>query len=107
MRMVEIRKYKDSAGKVPIDKWLKSLNDSRAEKQVMIRIRRLSLGLEGDRKSVGENVMELRIHTGKGYRLYYTWVEGSIVLLLIGGSKATQEKDIKTAKRYRRDYHGQ
>jgi len=100
----EILKYKTATGKIPIDEWLCSLKDSMAKKQALIRIRRLSLGLEGDRKSVGDQVMELRIPLGKGYRVYYTWVGSSVVLLLAGGNKATQSKDIEKAKQYRRDY---
>lgn len=70
-----------------------------------IRLRRLMLGNEGDWRPVGENVRELRIREGKGYRVYYTWDGAAVVLLLIGGDKSTQERDIETAKRYRRDYY--
>ncbi len=63
------------------------------------------LGNEGDWRPVGENVRELRIREGKGYRVYYTWDGAAVVLLLIGGDKSTQERDIETAKRYRRDYY--
>jgi putative addiction module killer protein len=104
--MIEIRKYKTPEGKIPFDKWMSSLKDPQAAKQVMVRLRRLSLGLEGDRKPIGENVLELRIRRGKGYRVYYAWVDSAVVLLLAGGNKATQEKDIKTAKQYWRNYHG-
>jgi len=72
---------------------------------VHIRLRRLMLGNEGDWRPVGENVRELRIREGKGYRVYYTWDGAAVVLLLIGGDKSTQERDIETAKRYRRDYY--
>ena len=56
---------------------------------------------------LGEGVRELRIPEGKGYRLYYAWDGDTVVILLCGGDKSTQERDIETAKRYWRQYHGQ
>lgn len=94
-------------GTVPFDIWLEGVRDTRARMRVATRIRRLSLGLEGDWKSVGEGVRELRIPEGAGYRVYYAWDGATAVLLLIGGNKSTQAGDIATAKRYWRQYHGQ
>jgi len=62
--------------------------------------------LEGDWKSVGEGVRELRIPTGKGYRVYYAWHGEVIILLLCGGDKSSQINDIKKARRFWRLYHG-
>ena len=101
--MVEIRKHKTPEGKIPFDKWLKSMKDKRAASQVMVRIRRLSMSLEGDHKSVGENVVELRIHTGKGYRIYFYIAGAELIVLLCGGDKSTQQKDIKKAKQLAKD----
>lgn len=78
-------------------KWLEQLRDPRAEKRIVMRIRRLSLGLSGDARGVGGGVTELRIHYGPGYRVYFTWLGPTIVLLLIGGDKRTQERDITRA----------
>lgn len=63
------------------------------------RIKRLESGLYGDVESVGHGVSELRIHIGSGYRVYFTEVQGAVVLLLAGGDKSTQKTDIKLARK--------
>ncbi|HTW78456.1 MAG TPA: type II toxin-antitoxin system RelE/ParE family toxin [Terracidiphilus sp.] len=78
--------------------WLDGLKDSRVRGAVAERIKRLSFGLLGDFKAVGDGVIELRIDFGAGWRLYYTQRGAQIVILLAGGSKRTQKKDIKRAK---------
>ena len=78
--------------------WENALRDRRAVLRVQSRVRHMSLGNFGDAKSVGDGVMESRIHYGPGYRLYYTRRSGEIVILLIGGDKSTQRKDIEKAK---------
>ena len=65
----------------------------------------MKIGNFGDHKSVGNDVYELRITEGKGYRIYYAHENNTIVLLLFGGNKATQSKDIKLAKQYWSDYN--
>jgi putative addiction module killer protein len=77
--------------------WLARLRDDRAQARINMRIRRLSLGNAGDAKSVGAGVWEMRIDYGPGYRVYYTQAKENIVLLLLGGDKSTQEKDIRNA----------
>jgi len=79
-------------------KWLTSLRDRTAKVRVLVRIDRLRLGLAGDTKSVGDTVSELRIDHGPGYRVYYTWRGRELVLLLAGGDKSTQARDIQKAK---------
>src|ERR1017187_1307771 len=79
--------------------WLRKLRDEQARSRVQIRIRRLSLGNFGDAKPVGEGVSELRIDYGPGYRVYFQRVGSLVVLLLVGGSKKTQQEDIAKAKR--------
>ena len=79
-------------------KWLTALRDRTAKARVLVRIDRLRLGLAGDTKSVGDAVSELRIDHGPGYRVYYTWRGRELVLLLAGGDKSTQERDIQKAK---------
>ncbi len=77
--------------------WFDSLRDTRARARIDIRIRRLSLGNPGDVKPVGEGVSELRIDYGPGYRVYFLQKGKTLVILLAGGNKDTQDRDIKTA----------
>lgn len=84
-------------------KWLKSLRDADAKARINARIRRLSLGNPGDVKPVGEGVSELRIDYGPGYRIYYVRKGKAVVVLLVGGDKRTQQKDIETAKALARE----
>ncbi len=79
-------------------KWLRKLKDIKGKVAVLRRIDRMKLGNFGDHKSIGENISELRITTGPGYRVYYTTQNEEIVILLIGGDKSTQSDDIKKAK---------
>jgi len=78
-------------------KWFKSLRDQQARARINVRIRRLSLGNPGDVKPVGEGVSELRIDYGPGYRVYFEDKGHTVVILLTGGDKQTQERDIKAA----------
>lgn len=91
--MVEIRKTE------LFTKWIDGLEDIRARARILVRIERLATGNPGDVKPVGEGVSELRIDYGPGYRVYYTQRGRSAVILLAGGEKRTQDKDIKTALR--------
>jgi putative addiction module killer protein len=75
------------------------LRDIRARARILVRIERLSLGNPGDVKPVGEGVSELRIAYGPGYRVYFKEVGQTVVVLLAGGDKRTQAKDIKSALR--------
>jgi putative addiction module killer protein len=78
-------------------KWLRGLRDRQARARIQVRIDRLQLGLAGDVKPVGEGVSELRIDYGPGYRIYFTRRGQALIVLLAGGDKSTQNKDIKTA----------
>lgn len=91
--MIEIRKTDTFA------KWIDSLRDIKARARILVRIERLSLGNPGDVKPVGEGVSELRIDCGPGYGVYYKKMGQKLVILLAGGDKRTQVKDIKTAQR--------
>ena len=95
--MIEIRKTEVFA------KWLDGLHDIRARARILVRIERLAAGNPGDVKSVGEGVSELRIDYGPGYRVYYKKRGQKVVILLAGGDKSTQAKDIKTALRLARN----
>ena len=89
--MIEIRQTDTYA------EWFSSLRDHQAKARIDIRIRRLSLGNPGDVKAVGEGVSELRIDYGPGYRVYFVQRGQTVVILLAGGDKRTQDRDIKTA----------
>ena len=91
--MIEIRQTETFSS------WLKALRDERARARIAVRIQRLAFGNLGDIKPVGEGVSELRIHEGAGYRVYFVQRGTLLVVLLCGGDKATQNKDIATAKR--------
>ena len=95
--MIEVRKTDIFA------KWLDSLNDIHARTRILVRIERLSTGNPGDVKPVGEGVSELRIPYGPGYRIYYKKTGQSLIILLAGGDKSSQAKDIKTAIRLARN----
>jgi putative addiction module killer protein len=87
-----------------LDDWLNGLRDAKGQVIIETRLDRLSQGNFGLCKAVGEGVLELKIHFGPGYRVYLAEDGPRIVLLLVGGDKATQEKDIKVAKRYWLEY---
>lgn len=100
----EIRLYATRNGKVPYSRWLNSLKDVRGRAVIRVRLNRIRLGNFGDCRTVGEGVMELRIDHGPGYRVYFGRVGRRIVLLLCGGDKASQSKDIELARAYWADY---
>lgn len=91
--MIEIRKTDEFAS------WLDNLRDLQGRARIQARIERLTLGHHGDTAPVGEGVSELRIHTGPGYRVYFKQQKQTLIILLAGGDKSTQNKDIKTALR--------
>ena len=79
--------------------WLRALRDSQARARIAARARRLAFGNPGDVRPVGEGVSEMRIHHGPGYRVYYVQRGAILVILLCGGDKSTQDRDIAAAKR--------
>jgi len=78
--------------------WFNSLQDKQVKTRILVRIDRLQDGNAGDVAPVGEGVSELRLHFGSGWRVYYTERNGQIIILLAGGNKSTQAKDIKLAQ---------
>jgi putative addiction module killer protein len=80
------------------EKWMRVLRDLKGKIAIARRIERMSQGNFGDAKSVGDGVSELRIRVGPGYRVYFTKFENRVIVLLIGGDKSTQSKDIIKAK---------
>ena len=95
--MFEVRKTEVYA------RWLDSLRDVRARARVLVRVERLAAGNLGDVRPVGEGVSELRIDYGPGYRVYFRKQGRTIVVLLAGGDKRTQGRDIETALRLARN----
>jgi putative addiction module killer protein len=84
---------------IEFDKWIKKLKDLKAKSKVLFRIQKIETdGHFGDVKSVGDGIGELRVDFGPGYRIYFKEKDGKVILLLIGGGKSSQQKDIKTAK---------
>lgn len=79
------------------DQWLDSLKDKQGQHRIQARILRLGLGLMGDVKPVREGISEMRIDSGPGYRVYFTKQGKTLIFLLAGGDKSTQEKDIRAA----------
>ena len=102
--MVEVRRYQRLDGAVPLTDWLAGLRDRRVRAKLEIRFRRVSLGIFGDIKPVGEGVLELREDIGPGYRVYMGRHGVEPVILLCGGDKRTQDADIQRAKDYWLDW---
>jgi putative addiction module killer protein len=96
---IEILLYRQG-GSCPFSEWISSLKDARAVGIVRARLNRIRLGNFGDSKPVGEGVEELRIDFGPGYRVYLGRLGSLVVILLCGGSKKSQAKDIMNAKKY-------
>ena len=95
--MIEVRKTEAYA------KWLDGLRDARARARVLVRVERLAARNPGDVRPVGEGVSELRIDYGPGYRVYFKEQGRTIVVLLAGGDKRSQSRDIETALRLARN----
>lgn len=102
--MIEVFRYRTADGEEPLTDWLSSLRDMQAQAKARIRLKRLEAGNFGDCEPVGEGIMELREHLGAGYRVYFGRQGKSIVILLCGGTKKTQESDIRKAKAYWADW---
>ena len=104
MATLEVREYQTAEGKIPLAAWLEGLRDGATRARIVARLDRLKAGLLGDWKTVGGGVCELRIDHGPGYRVYYGQEGKTLILLLCGGDKSTQVKDIETAHAYWKDY---
>ena len=99
-----IRIYTTLEGNAPFLEWRDSLKDARARAKIRARLDRVKDGNLGDCKFVGEGVYELRIDYGCGYRIYFAQESDAIILLLWGGDKSRQSKDIRQAQNYWQDY---
>jgi putative addiction module killer protein len=100
----KIHIYQTQEKECPFENWLDTLSDINAKARILQRIDRIELGNFGDCEPVGDGVHELRIDHGSGYRIYFGNDGKYLVILLCGGTKRGQEKDIKRAKAYWQDY---
>ena len=100
----ELAYYTAENGTTPFQKWLESLADRKARTVIDARMARLCLGNFGNCQPVGHGVFEFKIDYGPGYRIYFGRTGGKIILLLCGGDKSTQQKDIETAHRFWRRF---
>jgi putative addiction module killer protein len=105
----EIRIYETTSGVCPFNDWMDSIDGSPAYEKIMVRLDRVERGTLGDHRNVGGGVIELRIDFGKGYRIYLGRVgkTGELIVLLAGGTKKTQDEDIKLARKYWSDFNAE
>jgi len=96
--------YQTREGRLPFDEWLRDLDDQNAVARVLARIGRVRRGNLGDCKPAGKGVSELRVDYGPGYRVYFGQKGHTLVVLLCGGDKRTQGRDIALAQVYWADY---
>lgn len=89
------------------DNWLTGLTDLKAKARILARLRSAMHGNFGDCQPVGEGISEMRIHVGAGYRVYYTRTDKTVYILLAGGNKSTQRKDIARAKKLAKELKDQ
>lgn len=85
------------------ERWIEGLRDRKARLRIDVRLKRLAAGNAGDTKSVGDGVQEMRLHFGPGYRIYYMWQGDVLVVLLNGGDKDSQSRDIAKARAMARE----
>jgi putative addiction module killer protein len=103
----EVHVYACSDGSEPFTQWLRGLRDGTTRNRIRQRIARIRLGNFGDTRSIRDGVYELRIHFGPGYRVYFGRSGDEVVILLCGGDKGSQDRDIERAREYWRDYRSQ
>jgi putative addiction module killer protein len=96
--VIELLRYQSEDGDEPFTDWLAGLRDNIAAARIRVRLRQVEAGNFGDCDAVGEGVIELRVHVGAGYRVYCGRHGKTVVILLCGGDKSTQPRDIKRAK---------
>ena len=100
----EVVAFRAQDGQVPVEDWLNDLKDKRAVARVLARLARVRQGNLGDCKPVGEGVSELRVDYGPGYRVYFGQTGRTLVVLLCGGDKRTQDRDIRLARQFWREF---
>ena len=104
IRPRRIEEYLTLGGKSPFGSWIEDLKDRQARAAIRKRLNQVRLGNLGDSKALGDGVHELRVDFGPGYRVYYGIDGETVVVLLCGGDKRSQTRDIARAKQYWTDY---
>ena len=104
IREKELLFYETLEGRVPLEQWLKLLTDRKGRAIIRTRLDRLAYGCAGRCESVGEGIHELKIDFGPGYRVYFAGEDMTRILLLCGGDKDSQKRDIRKAKKYWADH---
>lgn len=99
-KLIQIELYEEPSGNCPYENWFDGLKDRKSRFVISNRLNRVMLGNFGDHKSVGQGVYELRIAYGSGYRIYFGMEGKRLIILLVGGDKGTQARDIKKARQY-------
>jgi putative addiction module killer protein len=102
--MIEVKAYQDTAGCKPYADWLDSLTDNKTKARIVARVNRMAAGNFGDCKPLREGMQELKIDFGPGYRVYLSKQGPVLVLLLCGGDKSDQSRDIERAIAYLKDW---
>lgn len=102
--MIEVREYIAPNGTALFSEWLKDLRDQQTRARILTRLNRIRLGNFGNCKLLGDSLFELRMTFGPGYRVYYGREGERMILILCGGDKSTQDKDIERAKAAWTDY---
>ena len=101
---IKVEVYETDNGKIPFYVWLKSIKNLENRYIIQTKIERVGLGNLGNTRCVGDNVFELKINHGPGYRLYYAWIGKKMIILLFGGKKNSQSRDIQKAKKFYQQY---
>jgi putative addiction module killer protein len=101
---ISIEFYETEKGRIPFIEWLESFKDETAKNLILARIQRLRLGLWGKWRIISRNIFEVKVNYGPGYRVYYGKKGDNFILLLVGGMKRSQNRDIKLAKQYWSDF---
>ena len=91
-------------GTSPIEDWVKSIRDTQTRQRIQARLDRIERGNLGEYRNVGEGVSEFKMDFGAGYRVYFARTGATLIVLLVGGDKSTQDTDIKTARQLWKDY---
>ncbi len=100
----KLQYFRTATGRTPFKEWFERIPDQKTQDRVQRRLDRVELGNFGDCRPVGGGVSELRLDFGPGYRIYFCELDNTIILLLSGGDKSSQRRDILLAKTYWQEY---
>ncbi len=101
---IELRLCRDRRGRTPFRDWLESFSDRKTVARIEARLARVRSGNVGDSRELGGGIAELRLFFGAGYRIYYSWIGESAILLLCGGGKDGQSGDVERARTLYREF---